>query len=46
MARKGKKTQKKIDARRADFYAMTSQVKIGDGHRDSRGYKCPGSEKK
>ncbi len=44
--RKGKKIQKRLDARRADYSRMILQVKIGDGHRGPEGYRRPGSNKK
>jgi len=45
-SRKGIKQSKKLNSRRADYSRMLSQAKIGDGHRDSRGYPRPGSNKK
>ncbi len=43
---KGKKQQKNLDRRRADYSRMIAQQKIGDGHRDATGYRRPGSNKK
>lgn len=43
---KGRKQNKRLDIRRAEYHRMISQVKIGDGHREANGYKCPGSNKK
>lgn len=44
--KKGKKQQKRLMIRSADYSKMIAQVKIGDGHRDANGYKRPGSNKK
>ena len=44
--RKGTKTQKRLDIRRAEYHRMIGQRIIGDGHRGPEGYKCPGSLKK
>jgi hypothetical protein len=45
-SRKGIKQAKKLQRRRAEWTRMTSQSKIGDGHRDASGYPRPGSNKK
>lgn len=45
-SRKGSKQAKKLQARRAAWTKMSSQSKIGDGHRDINGYPRPGSNKK
>ena len=44
--KKGKKQAASLDRRRADYSRMIAQPKIGDGHRDSTGYRRPGSNKK
>jgi len=44
--RKGKKTAKRLEVRRAAWSRMSSAPKIGDGHREINAYKRPGSNKK
>ena len=44
--RKGKKVQKRLEARRRDYSAMINKPKIADGHRGPEGYTRPGSNKK
>lgn len=43
---KGSVVPKNLASRQADYVSFTSKGKIGDGHRDVRGYHKPGSNKK